>query len=146
MNMIRFMLSVLFAATSLSATELITSKYDFDTTIKNAKDFIIQKNIPIFAEFNHSQNANKAGLELNPTNVIVFGNPKVGTFLMQENQQIAIELPLRISIYKDSNNAVFVEATNIKALAKQYKIKNKDIVENIDKLLTELVKKSTGNL
>ncbi|MDE5592210.1 MAG: DUF302 domain-containing protein [Helicobacter sp.] len=102
----------------------------------------MQNQIPIFAEFDHERNAKDVGLPLNPIRVIVFGNPKVGTLLMQENPKIGIELPLRISIWQDGNNT-YITYTDIKKLAKKYDIKNKQIVDNIDKLLAKIVKTSS---
>lgn len=145
MKILKFILSMFIVANIANATEAVKSKYDFETTMKNIKNIMTEKKIPVFAEFDHAKNAKDVELELNPTSVIVFGNPKVGTFLMQENQKIAIELPLRISVWKDAKNNVFVNSTDIKSLAKQYNIKNTKVVDNINNLLAEIIKSSTGN-
>ncbi len=60
--------------------------------------------------------------------------------IMQENQQIATHLPLKISVWQDSKNNVYITYTDIKELAKRYKIKNKQVVTNIDNLLKDIVK------
>lgn len=143
MKITKTLLSFFMFASLVNAMEPIKSKYDFNTTYENAKNFLTQKNIPIFVEFDHSKNAKEVGLELNSTKVIVFGNPKVGTFLMQENPQISMELPLKISIYEDTKHNTYITYTDIKELAKKYNIKNKQVVTNIDKLLQEIVKIST---
>lgn len=145
MKILKFILSMFIVANIANATEAVKSKYDFETTMKNIKNIMTEKKIPVFAEFDHAKNAKDVELELNPTSVIVFGNPKVGTFLMQENQKIAIELPLRISVWKDAKSNVFVNSTDIKSLAKQYNIKNTKVVDNINNLLAEIIKSSTGN-
>lgn len=131
-----------FAATQAAPTK---SQYDFDKTTSNITSLLAQKNIPIFAEFDHSANAQKAGLELRPTKVIVFGNPKVGTLLMQENQALAFELPLRVLVWQDLENNVWVEATDMQQLAQKYGIQNAKVVQNISKLLAEILHHSTGN-
>ena len=56
---------------------------------------------PVFAKFDHGQNAAGAGLFLRPTTVLVFGSPQVGTGLMEEDQSVSLELPLRISVWED---------------------------------------------
>lgn len=140
MGIKKIIFSLFAIAQIVNSAEALKSTYNFDTTYKNIKNTIMQKNIPIFAEFDHSKNAKEAGLELNPTKVIVFGNPKVGTLLMQENQQIATHLPLKISVWQDSKNNVYITYTDIKELAKRYKIKNKQVVTNIDNLLKDIVK------
>ena len=71
--------------------EPVKSQYDFSTTLTKVKDSILKRNIPIFAEFDFTSAAKNAKLELAPTKTIVFGNPKVGTFLMQENPNIALQ-------------------------------------------------------
>ncbi|RDU72308.1 DUF302 domain-containing protein [Helicobacter aurati] len=125
-----------------NTAQIVKSRYDFDTTINNVYTFLTQRNIPIFTEFNHSKNAQEAELQLYPTKVIVFGNPKVGTLLMQENQQIGIELPLKIIVWEDSKRNVFVTSTDIKNLARQYRLTNNNVVENIAQLLTEILNHS----
>ncbi|WP_104722017.1 DUF302 domain-containing protein [Helicobacter mesocricetorum] len=142
MKITKVLLSFFILASLVKAMEPIKSKYDFNTTYENTKKLLTQKNIPIFAEFDHSKNAKDVGLELNATKVIVFGNPKVGTFLMQENPKISMELPLRISIWEDTQHNTYIAYTDIKELAKKYAIKNNQIVENIHKLLEEIIKTS----
>lgn len=126
------------------AMEPVKSQYDFSTTLTKVKDSILKRNIPIFAEFDFTSAAKNAKLELAPTKTIVFGNPKVGTFLMQENPNIALELPLKILVYQDASYNVFIKTTDIKQLAKEYRIKNTKVVETISNLLAEIVKESSG--
>ena len=142
MKITKFLLSFFMIASLANAAESIKSKYDFDTTYSNVQKFLKQNNINVFAEFNHGKNAKDSGVELNATKVIVFGNPKVGTLLMQENPEIAIELPLRISVWEDDNKNVYISHTDIKNLAKKYKIKNNKVVENMDKLLQKIIDSS----
>ncbi|STQ86918.1 DUF302 domain-containing protein [Helicobacter muridarum] len=119
------------------------SRHSFETTFENVEKFLKEKNITIFAEFKHSDWASSVDEELNPTKVIVFGNPKVGTALMRENQNIAIELPLKIVVWQDPNGKVFVNTTDIKDIAKRYGIKNQKVIDNIAKLLAQIVENAT---
>ncbi len=122
MGIKKIIFSLFAIAQIANSAEALKSTYNFDTTYKNIKNTIMQKNIPIFAEFDHSKNAKEAGLELNPT------------------KQIATHLPLKISVWQDSKNNVYITYTDIKELAKRYKIKNKQVVTNIDNLLKDIVK------
>ena len=63
---------------------------------------------------------------------------------MQENPNIALELPLKILVYQDASYNVFIKTTDIKQLAKEYRIKNTKVVETISNLLAEIVKESSG--
>jgi len=55
----------------------------------------------VAAVIDHAAAAEKAGMELAPTTLVIFGNPKIGTPLMKENQQIGIDLPMRILVWQD---------------------------------------------
>ncbi len=78
------------------------------------------RNIPVFARFDHAQNAREAGLELAPCIVFVFGNPKVGTLLMQERPDVALELPLRFLLWKDAMGTVQLAWKDPLMLAREY--------------------------
>lgn len=144
MKMIKILiLGALLLGVNMNAGE-IKSKYDFETTLGNVKSEIEKLNIEIFAEYDHAANATKVGDKLNPTSVIVFGNPKAGTPLMQENQQIAIELPLRMSVYQNDKNEVFVRFVDLGEIAKKYKIKNTQAITKMSGLLESIAKKASG--
>lgn len=64
---------------------------------------------------------------------------------MQENQALAFELPLRVLVWQDLENNVWVEATDMQQLAQKYGIQNAKVVQNISKLLAEILNHSTGN-
>ncbi len=118
-----------------------SSTLDINMLITKIKQDLIAKNLTIFAEFDHRQNALDVKLDLRPTFVIVFGDPAVGTYLMQENQQIAIELPLKLVIWQDENNIANIGYLSIKNLAKQYGIKNQKVVDKIESLMQNLISK-----
>lgn len=116
------------------------SKNNFDVTVENIKSTILSKNNTIFSIVDHKENADGVNLELRKTLVITFGNPKVGTLLMQENQKIANELPLRITIFEDKNGKTRILYPNVKLWEKEYKIKKVMILNNISTFLEHLVK------
>ncbi len=104
----RMFLMILTLASSLFAGDIIVkpSEYSVDETIKNIKQIVKAKGFGVFAVINHQGNAKMADMELNESKVIIFGNPKVGTFLMQEDMKVALDLPLRILVYKDKSDQV----------------------------------------
>ena len=71
------------------------SANDVPTTVRKLKEELDRLRVPVFATFDHGGNAEGVGLPLRPTQVVVFGAPAVGTKLMQANQSIAVELPLK---------------------------------------------------
>lgn len=142
-NLIYAIILVFGMAGVVSAKEgvkkVIQSKQNFETTYENVEKLLKEKNLTIFTEFKHSDWAKDVDESLNPTKVIVFGNPKVGTDLMRKNQNIAIELPLKIVIWQDNSGKVFLSATDIKGIAKKYGIKNQKVIGNISKLLGQIL-------
>ena len=76
--------------------ETIESQNDVPTAVSKLKNILKAKGLTHFATIDHQVNAEKIGLKLNPDTVVIFGNPKVGTLLMQCNLSLGIDLPLRI--------------------------------------------------
>ncbi|MGP4015595.1 DUF302 domain-containing protein [Saccharopolyspora sp. 5N708] len=62
----------------------------------------------VFSRIDHADNAAKAGLELRPTELVIFGNPHGGTPLMQERQTTGIDLPVKVLAWQDENGAVWL--------------------------------------
>ncbi|MBE9030128.1 DUF302 domain-containing protein [filamentous cyanobacterium LEGE 11480] len=78
-----------------------TSPHSVEKTTDRLTKVIESKGIKVFATINHSQNAAKADLKLPPTTLVMFGNPKLGTPLMQCQRSIAIDLPQKVLIWQD---------------------------------------------
>lgn len=76
--------------------ETIESQNDVPTAITKLQNILKAKGLTHFATIDHKANAEMIGLNLNPDTVVIFGNPMVGTLLMQCNPSLGIDLPLRI--------------------------------------------------
>lgn len=79
---------------------LLEGQFPAAETVSRLESALKDRGIPVFAKFDHGQNAAGAGLFLRPTTVLVFGSPQVGTGLMEEDQSVSLELPLRISVWR----------------------------------------------
>ena len=101
-------------------------------------------NIPVFAKFDHAKNAREVNLDLRPTQVIVFGAPSVGTKLMQENQSISIDLPLKMSVWEDAKGSIWIAFPHMDKLAEKYGDLDKGIISKMQSLLKGIVKKATN--
>lgn len=111
----------------------IKSENSFDETYANLKKAIESKEpLTIVAELDHSANAKKAEMELPPTKVIMFGNPKLRTPLMKANQEIGVDLPQKMLVYEDEKGDVYVVYNDSKVLAENHKITGQD--EVLDKI------------
>jgi uncharacterized protein (DUF302 family) len=84
------------------------SNHSVDETLERLKRALQAKGVTIFATVDHSGEAEKAGLKMPPTKLVVFGSPKAGTPLMLAAPSIAIDLPLKILIWEDKQGKVLV--------------------------------------
>ena len=118
------------------------SKYDFKQTISRLKKNFKANNIAIFAEIDHAKAAKKAKENLLPATVLVVGNPKVGTSLMQENPKVAIELPLKVLVYEE-DGIVRVRYKFINPLVSDYKLERvEQITQKIDIAMGKIIAES----
>lgn len=86
----------------------LTSKYDYTTTAERLRTAFASKGLTLFATIDHSGAAKEAGLEMQPTQVLIFGNPKGGTPLMQKAPALALQLPLKVLIAENTMGKVDV--------------------------------------
>ena len=118
------------------------SKYDFKQTIRRLKKNFRADDIAVFAEIDHAKAAKKAGENLLPATVLVVGNPKVGTRLMQENPKTAIELPLKVLVYEE-NKVVWVRYKFVSLLVSDYKLeKVEQVTQKIDIAMGKIIAES----
>jgi uncharacterized protein (DUF302 family) len=88
--------------------ETLPSAHGADETVKHLKSLLEQNKIHLFAHIDHAAEANKVGLPLRPTQVLIFGNPQAGTPLMQSQQTIGLDLPLRVLVWEDAAGKVWL--------------------------------------
>ena len=118
------------------------SEYDFKQTVGRLKKNFKANNIAIFAEIDHTKAAKKSQENLLPATVLVVGNPKVGTRLMQENPKTAIELPLKVLVYEE-NGAVWVRYKFVSLLVSEYKLeKIEQVAHKIDTAMGKIIAQS----
>lgn len=124
------LLSTSFSAMASDGLVKYESPYSVKETADRFESIIKDKGLTLFARIDHQKNAHGADLELRPTEVIIFGNPKVGTPLMQCAQEVAIDLPQKVLVSEDTNNKVWLSYNNPNYLMKRHNIKNCDAVIN----------------
>ncbi len=153
-HLIIFLLFPFLAAAQpiISCTDVIKPYADFESplafeeTVAALQKTLNSKGITIFATIEHHKAAEAVGENMQPATVLIVGNPKVGTALMQENPRLAIELPLKILIYKEEK-IVRIRYEKISAIAEKYHIKqNFATAEKIDAAMLQLIKLAIGKL
>jgi uncharacterized protein (DUF302 family) len=86
----------------------VASPYSVDQTVQRLESILVQKGLRVFALIDHSGEAEKVGLTMRPTKLVIFGSPKGGTPLMVAAPSLAIDLPLKVLIAEDEAGRVSV--------------------------------------
>lgn len=84
------------------------SPYSVPETLDRLEKILKAKGLTIFARIDHAAGGKRVGLELRPTTLLIFGNPKVGTKLMQAEQTMGLTLPLKVLAWKDGKGKVWL--------------------------------------
>jgi uncharacterized protein (DUF302 family) len=134
------LLSVVFlvAAPSVAGEGLVTigSSFDVKTTADRLEGVLQEKGMTVFSRIDHAAGARAAGKPLPPTELIIFGNPKVGTPLMQCQRTVAIDLPQKALIWEDDSRQVWLSYNDPAYLAGRHDIRGCDAV--LEKIKTAL--------
>jgi uncharacterized protein (DUF302 family) len=99
-----FLLFIVGASTASAQerkTMKLASSYSFDDTLARLRTTLTGNGLTIFATIDHQAAAHAVGLTMQPATVVIFGNPKGGTPLMQAAPDFALELPLKVLVRKD---------------------------------------------
>ena len=86
----------------------VPSPHSVDETVKRLQSVLAQRGLQVFALVDHSGEAEKVGLKMRPTKLLIFGSPKAGTPLMVAAPTLAIDLPLKVLVSQDESGKVWV--------------------------------------
>lgn len=100
----------------------IRSRHSVDETVERVKHLLESKGVTLFALIDHSGEAEKIGMQMKPTKLLIFGNPKAGTPVMLAAPTSAIDLPLKILIWENSKGDVLVSYNSLEFLAQRHGI------------------------
>ena len=132
---------------SAADTDLVTlpSAHGVTETVERLKALLAQKGIDVFAHIDHAAGAGEVGLPLRPTHVLIFGNPRAGTPLMQSRQTIGLDLPLRTLIWEDEEGKAWLTYRRVADLARQHRVTGRDeAVQALDDGLAGLARAATA--
>jgi uncharacterized protein (DUF302 family) len=104
----------------------LRSAYGMDETIERIKQDIAQKGIMFFDEIRQSELAAKAGIKLNPSTLLVFGNPPLGTLFLTSNPDSGLDWPVRVLVRQDDSGSVWVAYSDFSWIARRHNIKDRD--------------------
>jgi len=108
----------------------VASHYSVDETVRRLQENFAGKGLKVFAVVDHSGEAEKAGLKMRPTKVVIFGSPKAGTPLMVAAPSLAIDLPLKALVAEDGEGEVSVTYNSPAYLRERHGVPE-DLVKNL---------------
>jgi uncharacterized protein (DUF302 family) len=129
-----------------SGLTTIESHFGPKETLDRLETEVKAKGLTVFARIDHAAGATAVGLNLLPTAVLIFGNARGGTPLMQSNQLIGIELPLKVLVWQDTSGKTWLSYVDPSDLAKRYGLpaETAPVVSNLAGALRTLTAKAAG--
>ena len=115
------------------------SSHSVDQTVEKLKGILQAKGVALFALVDHSGEAEKVGIKMRPTKLLIFGSPKAGTPLMLAAPSIAIDLPLKILVWEDNQGKVWVSYNSTAYLQERHGVPQ-ELLQNIAVVETLAVK------
>jgi len=98
------------------------SPFSAGETTKRLRDTLQSHNLTIFAQIDHSDEAERVGLKMQEAHVLIFGNPKAGTPLMVASPLLALDLPFKVLVWQGEDGRVWVSSTSSSYLKDRYAI------------------------
>ena len=122
--------------TDVQGLKVKSSEFGVVETIDRLESILAKKGITVFARIDHAAGAEKIGSNLTATQLLIFGNPKLGTPLLQQQRTIAIDLPLKAIAWEDTHGKVWLGYNDPDYISQRHNING----------LEEVINKMTGAL
>jgi len=106
------------------------SNHSVEQTVDRLKNILEARGVTLFALIDHGGEAEKVGMKMLPTKLLIFGNPKSGTPLMLASPSIALDLPLKILVWQDNQGTVWLSYNSPEYLMERYGL-SEDLLPNI---------------
>jgi uncharacterized protein (DUF302 family) len=106
------------------------SRYEFEETVEKLTQLLHSKGVTLFATIDHSGEAEKVGMHMLPTRLLIFGSPKAGTPLMVARPSVAIDLPLKILVWLDGDGVTWMSYNSPDYLQHRHDLPD-DLLKNI---------------
>jgi len=114
----------------------VPSRHTVDQTVETLKAILAEKGVTLFALVDHSGEAEKVGMRMPPTKLLIFGSPRAGTPLMLAAPSVAIDLPLKMLVWEDGEQRVWISYNSADYLQQRHGLppellKNIQVVETL---------------
>ena len=121
---------------------LCQSPHPPQLTIERLTAAIAAHGMTIMARIDHAAAAHDVGLVLRPTLLLIFGNPRAGTLLMQQTQSIGIDLPLKMLVWQDDKHQTWLAYNDPHALAARHAVAADSVIDAMNHLMAEIARKT----
>ena len=118
------------ASTQDNGLSHLRSPYSVPDTLKRLESLLVAKNISVFARIDQSGEAEKLGMKMRPTQLLIFGSPKVGTPVMVAAPSVAIDLPFKALAWEDAEGKVWLSYNSPEYLKQRHGIPE-ELIKNI---------------
>ena len=137
-----------FASATFAENGLITikSKHSAMKTIDRLEAIVKKKGITVMGRVSHTKNAAGVGIKIRPTELLIFGNPKLGSNFFTSNQVAGIDLPMKALAWQDEKGQVWLTYNDPNYIAERHNIDDRDeIVKKMSGALGKLTAKAAGD-
>ncbi len=131
------------AALADSGLVVKPSAHDVAATTDRLESILKEKGLTVFARVDHAAGAKAIGQELRPTQLLIFGNPNMGTPLMASQQTVGIDLPMKALVWEDDQGQVWLAYNRPQYIADRHAVDNPEIIGKMTNALDGLTNKAT---
>jgi uncharacterized protein (DUF302 family) len=141
---LRVLFLSILAVVVLNAGDLTIkdSKNSVDGTINKMKMMMKKKGITIFSIIDFRAGAKKVGSDMTDAKLIIFGNPKLGTRIMQRDIKAAIDLPMKVLVYRDFDGKTKIEYKDPMRLENMYNLKGCEVLSKLSNAMDKITTKA----
>ncbi|MCW9012561.1 MAG: DUF302 domain-containing protein [Gammaproteobacteria bacterium] len=148
MALLMLALLVGFQSFAVAADNYVIKKspYSVDRTLDRLENVLKKKGITIFTRVDHAAGASRVGIPMNDTRLLIFGNPKMGTPLINENIMMALDLPMKALAWKDADGQVWLSYLKPSVLQQRHDLKNQTIINKMTGALNAMTDKAVEKI
>jgi uncharacterized protein (DUF302 family) len=132
----------------LTGLVTIESSHSVKDTIDRLVTIVESKGLTVFARIDHAANAKKVGMDLRATELVIFGNPKAGTVLMQDQQTAGIDLPVKALAWEDDKGTVWLTYNDTLWITERHGLtgKSAETIVAIEQGMKEVARRTVENI
>ena len=140
------MLCIAFPVEAADGVINVQSFFNAKETAKRYVKIVKDKDMTVFDRINHTKNAKKVGVQLRYTELIIFGNPNVGSTLMKCQQRVALDLPQKVLIWEDEQGLVWITYNDPEYLVQRHTIDGcKEVIAKVKSVLAGIAKAAASD-